>query len=87
MRGSCREAAEGASWKSAELAPSGPLGHLPRDRGRICPLSGAPKANCVGSPQTKTPRSFDRGVFIRGNRLLRVQEAEAVGLEAPWLLQ
>jgi hypothetical protein len=33
MRGSCREATEGASWKTAELAPSGPLGHLPRDAG------------------------------------------------------
>ncbi|PIB93302.1 hypothetical protein CSW62_17945 [Caulobacter sp. FWC2] len=32
-RGSCRGATEGASWKLAELAPSGPLGHLPRDAG------------------------------------------------------
>ena len=33
MRGSCRGATEGASWKSSELAPSGPLGHLPRIAG------------------------------------------------------
>jgi NlpC/P60 family putative phage cell wall peptidase len=33
MRGSCRGATEGASWRSAELAPSGPLGHLPRIAG------------------------------------------------------
>ena len=33
LRGSCRGATEGASWKYAELAPSGPPGHLPRNAG------------------------------------------------------
>ena len=33
MRGSCRGATEGASAVKAELAPSGPLGHLPRIAG------------------------------------------------------
>ncbi len=33
MRGSCRGATEGASTVYAEMAPSGPLGHLPRIAG------------------------------------------------------
>ncbi len=33
MRGSCHGVTEGASWAKAALAPSGPLGHLPRIAG------------------------------------------------------
>ncbi|PIB93012.1 hypothetical protein CSW62_16405 [Caulobacter sp. FWC2] len=33
VRGSCRGATEGANAVKAELAPSGPLGHLPRIAG------------------------------------------------------
>lgn len=30
MRGGCGEATEATNWENAALAPSGPLGHLPR---------------------------------------------------------
>jgi NlpC/P60 family putative phage cell wall peptidase len=33
MRGSCRGATEGANAASIQLAPSGPVGHLPRNAG------------------------------------------------------
>ena len=40
MRGSCREATEGANWARAALAPSGPLGHLPRIAGEDLSAKG-----------------------------------------------
>jgi hypothetical protein len=40
-RGSCREATEGAKCGIAQLAPSGPLGHLPRSAGEDLTYSPA----------------------------------------------
>ncbi len=51
MRGSCRGATEGANWTSAEQAPSGPLGHLPRIAGEDLELYNHSLSASVPSPQ------------------------------------
>ena len=67
MRGSCRGATEGANAASIQLAPSGPLGHLPRNAGEDLQASVLREARLwLGTPYRHQASTLHAGCDCLG---------------------
>ena len=63
MRGSCHGVTEGACTADLQLAPSGPLGHLPRDAGEELSnphIAEIPPSTLISAPVTNLLSSLAR---------------------------